>query len=170
MDFSNVNQSEKQAETEVVWKCRFHTHMLTFSRSQFSFGRQKWKTSSYHGCCKERKTEPDCYPNPSLPAAVLGIALGGCLLNLVRAWPGTANRRHLNPSPSWFLATPLTEFRAELAKPPAMSCPYSFLPSLTFSSCFVPSEQVLACCWSFTPLSSHLVTEALSWTWAGPKG
>lgn len=81
-------------------------------------------------------------------------------MNLVRAWPGTTNRRHLNPSPGWFLATPLTEFRAEPAKPPAMCCPsYSFLPSLTFSPCFVPSEQVLACCWSFTPVSSLLFME-----------
>lgn len=128
MDFSNVNQSEKQAETEMVWKCRFHTHMLMFSRSQFSFGWQKWKTSFYHGCCKERKTEPDCYPNPSLPAAVLGVALGGCLLNLVRAWLGTTNRRHLNPSPSWFLATPLAEFRLSQLNP----LPYPVLLILSF--------------------------------------
>lgn len=38
MDFSNVNQSEKQAENEMVWKMQVpHTHAHV-SRSQFSFG------------------------------------------------------------------------------------------------------------------------------------
>lgn len=91
-----------------------------------ALGQQKWKTSPYHSCCKGRKTEPDCYPSLSLSAAVFGIALGGVPVEFGENLARNCNRRHINPSPTWFLATPLTEFRPELAKSPAMFCPCCF--------------------------------------------
>lgn len=96
-----------------------------------ALGQQKWKTSSCYSCCKGRETEPDCYPDIFLSAAVLSIDLGGSLMYLVRTWPGTANSRHVNPSPTWFLATPLMEFRLELAKSSAMSCSSYCFPSFS---------------------------------------
>lgn len=96
------------------------------------WGSRSRKLHPYHSSCKERKTEPDCYPHLSLAAAVFGIALGGCRLNLVRPWPGSVNRRHLSPSAKWLLAAPLMKFSrfgwAELAEPSAMSCPSHRFP------------------------------------------
>lgn len=45
MDFSNVNQSDKQAETEMVWKCRFHTrtHAPALQGLFQLWGSSRWK-------------------------------------------------------------------------------------------------------------------------------
>lgn len=190
MDFSNVNQSEKQAETEMVWKCRFntrththtppHTHSHILSRAQFRFGATKADDCTPITAAVRRGKQSQIATQVfSLPAAVLGIALGGCLLNLVRAWPGSVDSRNLSLSPSGFwplLWWNFPQFRgSKLADPPAMFCPsYCFALSSHIQPPFLPSEEVLAWCSSFTPLSSLLVkecpgrAETWSWTWAGP--
>lgn len=135
MDFSNVNQSDKQAETEMVWKCRFHTHTHAPAlQGLFQlWGSSRWKLHPYDSGCKKWRTEPDCYPNLSLPAALLDTTQKGvCWI-----WLGSVNRKHLRPS--WKLSGRLNFFDrisppqgAELAEPPttptASHCfPLSFI-------------------------------------------
>jgi len=79
-----------------------HAHACSFQGLIQLWGIRSGKLPPYHSSCKERKTELDCYPNLSVPATVLGIALVACLLSSVRDWPGSINRRHLSPSPSGF--------------------------------------------------------------------
>ena len=142
---TKVRSRQKLRWCENAGSTRVHTHAQTRSLqgSIQLWGSRSRKLHPYHSTYKERKTEPNCYPNLSLPAAVLGITLRGCLLNLVRAWLGSVNRRCLSPSLSGFWPLLWWNFlqfgRTELAEPPAMSCPpYCFPPSPHIQPLFSP--------------------------------
>lgn len=123
-----------------------HAHARSLQGSIQLWGGRSRKPHPCHSSCKERKMELDSYPTLSLPAAVLGIALGGCLLNLVRAWPGSVNSRRLSPSPNGFWPLLWWNFPqfggAELAEHPTLSCPsYCFPPSSHIQPIFSPVSR-----------------------------
>lgn len=103
---TKVRSRQKLRWCENAGSTRAHAHTHadagSLQGSVQLWGSRSRKLHPYHSSCKERKTEPDCYPPLSLAAAVFGIALGGCWLNLVRPWPGSVNRRCLSPSASGF--------------------------------------------------------------------
>lgn len=139
-----------------------HTHTPALQGLFQLWGSSRWKLHPYHSGCKKWRTEPDCYPNLSLPAALLDSTQKGVFL----VWLGSVNRRRVRPS--WELSGCLNFFDrisppqgAELAEPPTTPTPSHCFPPFSFIyPPFLPCEQESACHWALTPPGSLLIGES----------